>query len=181
MNGSGTIRVVKRDGSVELFCSRKLAGAIWRALSETGGRYRDANDLAEAIRIFLTRSRRICVASAVLLEMVLKVLRRADQGPAADAMEAWRDWRAIRREQLKLVYEDGKTACWDRNWLAQIATRSWNVSPSCARIVAGQIERDLLSEDVASVARSAVFDRLNARMAELGLADAVPVRPAGQS
>jgi transcriptional regulator NrdR family protein len=178
MNGSGTVRVIKRDGGIELFCARKLAGSIWRAMQATSGRYRDANDLAEAIRIFLTRSERRCVSSGVLLEMILKVLQRADLVNVAGAMEAYRDWRSLRREQIQVVYEDGKTACWDRRWLAEIAARSWNVSPTTARIVAGQIERDLLEDERTCISRDSILHRLNTRMAELGLADAVPVRPA---
>lgn len=180
MNGTGTVRVIKRDGGVELFCEAKLAGAIWRAIQATGGRYRDANDLAQAIGIFLKRSGRRCVSSAVMLEMVLKVLNRAELAQAAQAMEAHRDWRAIRREQLRVLYADGKSACWDRRWLEELAVRSWNIDPTTARILAGQIENDLLCGQMSSVSRQEVLDRLNTRMAELGLADAVPVRPTPQ-
>ena len=177
MNGSRTILVLKRDGGTEAFESMKLAGALWRAMRDTRrpARYSEAFDLAEAIAIFLRRTKRICVSSGVLFEMALKVLRKAGQQQAADELETHHVWRNVRRKQLRVVYDDGRSACWDKNWLAEMACRSWNLSPTTGRILAGAIENELLDEACSTLNRSCIVDRLNAQVAQWGLADAVPV------
>ncbi len=55
VNESGMIRVLKRDGTVEPFDTRKLAGAMWRAMRGTPGRYEDACQLALAMKIYIGR------------------------------------------------------------------------------------------------------------------------------
>ena len=150
MNGSRTIRVLKRDGRTEALDLSKLAAAMWRAMcsitpgsargvTPASGRYRDALDLADAIGIYLRRTNRTCVSSAAIFEMTLKVLRRVRLSDAADART------------------------------------SWHVSDTTARIVAAELESDLLGDGERTMERTEVIDRLNVRIAELGLADAVPV------
>lgn len=180
MTGSRMIRVLKRDGGVEDFRAEKLAAAMWRAMVESdAGRYSDARDLALAVEIFLDRSDRPCVSSAAIFEMIVKVLRRAHLGPVAAAMEAHHAWRGCRRRGMAIRHEDGRLSLWDKTWLCEMALRSWNVGRETARIIVGRIERELLLGDHGTMARAELIDRLNSRMSEFGLADAVPVRMAG--
>ena len=177
MNGSGTIRVLKRDGSVEPFDLARLAGAMWRAMPGTPGRYRDARPLAEAVCLYLKRCRLRCVSSAALLEMCLQVLRRVGLGEAAVAMETHRAARRTLRRTLRIRHEAGSATLWDRTWLAELAERCWGLPPSAARLLAGQFERELLAERPRELPREEVLARLNRCAGAWGLADAVPVTP----
>jgi hypothetical protein len=176
VDGSRTIRVCKRDGSDELFCAPKLAAGMARAMRETSGRYFDACQLALAVELYLDRNNRRRVSSTALFEMVVKVLHRAGLVRAADAMETCRAARAEARRHLCICHDGGQSTQWDKGWLSQLAQRSWFLSPVTARILAGEVERELLSRGPGVVARRDVLDMLNQRVAEYGLADAVPVQ-----
>ncbi len=178
MDGSRTIQVLKRDGGMEAFCLAKLTAGLWRPMQQADptSRYEDAVDLAEAISIHLQRTRRICVSSAVLLEMSLKVLRRSCLDDAADEMETHHVWRQVRRKQIRVSYDDQKTACWEKSWLTEVAQHSWNLSPRTARILAGMAEEEILDGELTTIPRRGVIDLLNAMVSQYGLADAVPVR-----
>ena len=177
MEGSGTIRVLKRDQSVELFDARKLSVAFWRPIAPTSGGYGDALKLAEAVGIYLSRNDWQCVSSAALFEMALKVLRQAGLAEAADAMEAHHRWRSAARVMLKVRHEDGRATNWDKSYLSGLAMRLWHLRLSTARILAGEIECRLLVTGDKIVAKADVVAMLNELVSQLGLAEAVPVEP----
>jgi hypothetical protein len=175
MDGSRTIRLLKRDGTAEDFDPHKLAVAIWRALSRRGGQYQDAADLAIAIGIYLQRGPWRVISSAAVFEMTVKVLRRVHFDAAAVAMESFRAARAVGRRRLRVDHGDGKVTCWEKGWLARVGSKSWQLAPQTARILAALVERDLLSQGGRIATRVDVTDRFNQYVAEYGLADAVPV------
>lgn len=174
MGGSGTIRVVKRDGRAEPFEPAKLAGSIGRAMRETVHRPSDARELALAIGLYLARSGWGCVSSAALFEMTVKVLRRAGLAEAADVLEADRRRRRAARDRLRVRHGGGKVTLWDKSWLGELAERGWLLSRSTARILAGEVERELLAGGAREVSRRDVLARLNAMVAAYGLAGSVP-------
>jgi len=175
MDGSRTIRVLKRDGSVELFDAAKLACSMWRAMRRRGRRYDDAVQLSLAMEIYLNRSELRCISSAAILEMALKVLKRVRMNRAAAAMERRHNQRAAGRRKLIIRHDDGKVTYWDKTWLVHQARGSWHLSSSAARIIAGRIEDELLAERARTIDRAILLERLNATVAAYGLADAVPV------
>ncbi|MCD4825596.1 MAG: hypothetical protein K8S55_13455 [Phycisphaerae bacterium] len=170
------ITVRKRDGRTEGFDVEKLAGSLWRGLQPAGGAYRDARELALAIRIYLHRKRRRSIPSAAIFEMGLKVLRRVRRGPAAELLELHRTLRTVRRRLLRISHDDGNVTQWDKSWAANLAVGIWQISPATARIIAGEIELDILPCEETEISRRSLLERLNRRVAEYGLADAVPVR-----
>lgn len=174
MIGSRTIRVLKRDGSVEEFSPYKLAAAIWRALSGRGGQYRDAADLALAIGVYLDRGQWACISSAAVFEMTVKVLRRVHFDEAAAALESCRASRAARRRRLRIDH-GGQVTYWEKGWLVRLGSQSWQLSPQTARIIAGHVESSLLSQPGRVIPRADATDLFNQCVAEYGLADAVPV------
>ena len=91
-------------------------------------------------------------------------------------MELHKALRAVRRPLLKLRYEDGSLVQWEKAWLTDLAERMWNLSPRTARILAGEVEMQILPQDPTILTREDILDVLNERVAQLGLADAVPVR-----
>jgi len=177
VNGPRTVQVRKRDGSVEDFNTHKLAAAIWRAMAGSCGRYGDACDLATAIRIYLDRTGRVEISSAALFEMVVKVLRRVRMNHAAGLLEAHRSRRAEARDRITVLDGRGRRLPWDKTALAAAVQQSWNLSRTTARILAGRLESRFLLGRRRTVRRTTLIARLNALVAEFGLADAVPVRP----
>jgi len=177
MHGSRTIRITKRDGTHEAFDRRKFAGALWRAMDGRGGCPELADHLAEAVELYLRCRSRRRTSSAALFEMAVRVLRAVHLPAALEAFERHQVRRADRRRRLTLHHDNGKVTLWDKSWLAEHARRSWNVSRTTARIIAGHIEAELLRRRLAMVTREDVVAMLNAQMAQFGLADAVPVRP----
>ncbi len=175
MNGSRTIRVLKRDGSREDFSPEKLAAAMDRAMRGIDGHRRYAVDLAGAIHIYLAGDGRGQIRSAALLEMVIKVLRRVGLDQAVRNLEEYHYRREDRRAKLCIRHESGAVTRWDKGWLCEFARRSWNLMASTARIVAGEVEGRLLNDRQTFVARSAVLESLNEVVCEFGLAEAVPV------
>ena len=178
MSGSRTIRVLKRDGSREPFQALKLAGAMWRAMQRTAGRFHEARDLAEAVEIHLTRTGQFDVCAQSIFDMALRVLRRVRLGPAADAIENYHLWRRLQRSGMLLYHGPGKVTLWDKGWLCQHIRHAWNVSVQTARIVAAAVEIDLLTLDEVMVTRQEVLARMNETVSQFGLAEAVPVQDA---
>lgn len=180
IDGSGTIRVLKRDGSVEEFDHHKLAAAIWRAMIPNGGEFRDAVDLAAAIAGYLHRGQWACVSSAGVFEMTVRVLRRVAYDAAADGMEEFCRRRNGRRKRLRIEHDGGQITYWDKGWLARLGGQSWKLSAPAARVIAGQVERELLDGCQHVVSRAHISDLFNNLVAQYGLADAVPVNDAAQ-
>lgn len=175
VNGSGTIRVIKRNGSVEDFDRRKIAGALYRAMEDTEGTFHDACELAWAIEIYLQRRECPCVSSAAVLEMGLKVLHRVCLSDAADALEDHHADRARRRRWFRVDHDCGTVVVWDKTWVCEMARVCWHVSPTTSRILAGEVEKCLLQRPSGRAARREIVDLLNQCVAAFGLADAVPV------
>lgn len=186
MDGSRKIQVLKQDGTAEPFDGRKLAAAIWRAISRAHCRrdhapcpppdYRDACDLAGALEMYLARCEMACVSSAAVFEMTVKVLRRVGLDAAAAAMEAFRFERSSRRRRLKVMHEWGNVTCWDKGWLAGVGGHYWKLMPSTARTISGLVEAELRGDDDSPLTRQGVLDAFNRHVESLGLADAVPVQ-----
>ena len=176
MDGSGTIQVRKRDGSEEPFQPLKLAGAMWRGIEQTGGRFQDAVNLAHAIRTYLARNGRQRITTSSLFEMVLKVLRTVRMEDAGQFLEIHRMWRALQRDAVQVRHGPDTVTAWDKTWLAEHIRRSWQLSSNTARILAGCIEADILDRQELSITRRQVLEKMNAVVAQFGLADAVPLR-----
>jgi len=176
VNGSRTVRVLKRDGTAEDFDRRKLAGTMWRSMKGTCAELRDATELSHAVELYLLRRRCPCVSSAAVLEMTVKVLRRVGLGPAADALEFHHSWRGIRRKLIRVGHDGGRVTAWDKGWLSKFVCRSWDVLPATGRIVASMLENDLLGDKQTRFTREELIRRMNECVAALGLADTVPVR-----
>ena len=169
------IRVLKRDGKAEEFDGLKLAATIWRAMGGGKEAYSQAVFFSDAVRFYLSRSRRGCVSSAALFEMCVKLLQHIGQPLAARRLQEHRSWRLARRREFRIRHERGKLTLWEKGWLADFAQRCWGLSPGTARTLAGQVEADLLRTPAREVPRQEIINRLNEITAAYGLADAVPV------
>lgn len=159
----------------------KLAGTMFRAMRGASGGYYEACQLALAIEVYLDHSRSRRITSAALLEMAVKVLRQSGFPAAGNMVEAHHARRRARRRQLRIRHDDGKVTLWDKSWLGQLAERSWFLSRATGRMLAGEIESQLLAGEVGVMSRGDILGMLNELVAQYGLADAVPLRlPARQ-
>jgi hypothetical protein len=102
------------------------------------------------------------------------LLQYVGQPLAARRLQEHRSWRLARRGELRIRHERGKLTLWEKGWLAEFAQRCWRLSNRTARILAGQVEADLLRGPAREVPRQEIIDRLNEITAAYGLADAVP-------
>ena len=177
MNGSRTIRVAKRDGTFEAFARDKLAAAMYKVMREGPESFADAREIALAIDIYLEQKGWNTVSSAAIFEMVLKTLRRIGMDLPAAIMETHHTWRARRRRGMKVRYDDGRTARWDKGWLVKLIRRSWLLGRPVGRILAGDIETSVLERSGGVIDRISLIEQVNAAVAACGLADAVPVEP----
>ena len=178
MNGSRTIRVVKRDGTSEPFDRAKLASAMHKAMRGGGQTLSEASELALAIDIYLDQRGWKAVSSAAVFEMVIKTFRQIGMDLPAAIMETHHSWRVRQRRSMKVLYPDGLTALWDKGWLVKLIRRSWHLGNSAARVLAGDIETMLLEADTSGlIPRDSLIEHVNEVVAAYGLADAVPVEP----
>jgi hypothetical protein len=175
------ISVVKRDGSVEPFDEAKLAGALRRGMDRRDDSQAQVENLARALGLYLRRLRRPRVSSTAIFEMVLKALRRVKMGDRAEMIELHRTLRRVRRRLLRVRHDDGQVTQWDKSWVVCLAERLWGLSRRTARILAGEVELDLLPQEECEIPRRDVVDALNRRVVEWGLADAVPVQGVGKT
>ena len=175
VNESGKIRVLKRDGTVEPFDARKLAGALWRAMRGTEGRYEDACQLALAMAIYVSRETARIVSSGAIFEMAEKVLARVSLADAAKTLRTHRSETHTWRRAMRVRHYDGKVTYWDKAWLGELACKSWYLMPRTGRIIAGQIEQKLCRANREIVSREELVEMVNRRVTEFGLGDAVPV------
>ena len=169
------ICVRKRDETLEPFDRWKLTGSMWRAMQGTQGSFDHARRLSEAAQIYLKRSSEECVSSRALFEMMLKALRYVGLEEAAESAEAYYKWRNALRRKLRIRHEGGAVTYWEKGWACEFASRSWNISRSVGRVVAGKIELEFLLGGEKTLWRGEVIEQLNRLVAEYGLADAVPV------
>lgn len=175
MNESGMIRVLKRDGTVEPFDARKLAGAMWRAMRETPGRYEDACQLALAMKVYIDRETVKVVSSGAIFEMAVKVLRRVSLAGAAETLRTHRGQTHAWRHVMRVQHHGGAVTYWDKAWLSELACKSWYLMPRTGRLIAAEIEEQLRRTDRKSISRGELVEMVNRRVTELGLGDAVPV------
>ncbi|MFW6133752.1 MAG: hypothetical protein ACOC8F_07630 [Planctomycetota bacterium] len=187
MDGSAPIQVVKCGGELERFDAARFAAALHRAMRTAGqGRYDEARQLALAVKIYLQRSQRAYVPSAAVFEMGVRVLRRVGLHAAGEAMEVHRLWRRSRRARLRIVHAGGKRTLWDKDWLSELAQRTWGLARRTGRILADEVEAEMLAglpagacgegSGCREVSRDEVQQRLNRCVSAWGLAEPVPVR-----
>jgi len=175
MNLTRMVEVLKRDGSTEAFDPAKLGGVFRKGMHRLGIPSCNADDLGMAVEIYLQRTRQNVVSSSAVFEMSIKALRHVDMDDVAEVLELTHALRTARRRDLRVRQDDGRLTAWDKGWLANIGGRMWCLSPKCARIMAAEVEEELLEDDTVEVSRYEVLEMFNLCVFEFGLADAVPV------
>jgi len=173
MDMSRKINVVKRDGSMEPFDVHKLAASLRRAGCEDG--YREAIALASGMCIHLVRKGVSRIDHSEILGMVRKILGdRAFDGMTV--IELHCRLRDEMRKEVFVRYDDGNFVRWDKSWMVGLIHRMWDVSIPVSRILAGEIEMELLESTKKVFDRNELVRIINVLVSAFGLADAVSVR-----
>ena len=107
--------------------------------------------------------------------MTVKVLRKVGLAAAAKTLERHRAKRTGWQRITRICHDSGQTTYWDKTWVTELACRSWRLMPRTGRIIVSQVEDELRRANTFSISRLELVERLNDRVAEMGLADAVPV------
>ena len=175
MNLTRKIEVQKLDGSKEAFDAGKLTGMLRKGMHHLGIPAHGADDLGTAVEIYLQRTQQYTISSSAVFEMGIKILRRVGMREVAEVLELTRALRTTRRGDMRVRQDDGRLIAWDKSWLANIGGRMWCLSPSCARIMAAEVEQHLLADNTVEISRYEVLEMFNRCVFEFGLADAVPV------
>ena len=174
MSTSRKIVVVKKDGFKEPFDQGKLASSIWKGISRTGRNYRDAMALSRAIFVYLQRKAVAEVSSHEVGVLMLRALKKVGMGDGGVVIELHSILRNEHRSEFVVIHTNGSSTTWDKSWVALLVSQMWHISRNVARIIAGEIEMELLEQNGRMIHRDEVVARLNDKVSQYGLADAVP-------
>lgn len=178
MSGSGTILVLKRDGTAERFDHHKLRGCMLRAMRAADEDTHVGEALARAVGCYLLRRGIRCVSSGAVLEMVLTVLRVAGLDEAKARLEQRHAARLALRGGLRLHHDNGVCTAWSKQWLVQQGRSQWGLGRPTARILAGQVEQALMRRRGRDVSRSDAIRMLARSAAAYGLVTTAPAATA---
>lgn len=163
------ISVIKRDGSTEGFERLKVRSCLMRALAgEIDGLYQ-ADVLSSALEFYLHRRKLRCISSPALMEMVLTALKAAGQKRAARRMERFHARRMGLRGRLVLHHGFGPPTAWSKEWLAHHARSLYDLGATAARILAGDVELQLLRRRRREIGRGEVMRMLHREAQAFGL------------
>lgn len=158
------LRVVKADGSSEVYLHTKVLGTISAALADSGSyQHGKAEQLAEAVTTFLRRRYgNTSVSSDEIYSMIEIVLGDTGHEAAALALHDHRLQRAIRRRRVEVVYlteqqreqlrRDGEdiddsllpVQAWNKSMIIRDMETQWKVPRYLAQAVAGHVEDRIL-------------------------------------
>lgn len=175
MQCSRKIMVVKRDGSVEPFDLYKLAASVWRVSRSSGRTCKEAIDLSRGIELYLVRRLHLRVDTSLLSRLLRKVMVHAGFA-GTTALQLHTHIRRQRRTELFIAHRGGRRIAWDKTWLARMVENTWDVSRPVARIIAGEVEMELLESSRKMFSRRELVAMVNDRVSAFGLADAVSIR-----
>ncbi|MHC4716943.1 MAG: ATP cone domain-containing protein [Planctomycetota bacterium] len=172
------ICVLKRDGTSEPFDRYKLRGCLLGLLKSLGEELWHAEVLSSAVGQYLRRRGIRCITSAALLEMVLTALRISGLGDVGGELERRHRARLGMRNRLVLDHGSGVRTAWSKDWLVGRLRARWGLGRAAARVLAGEVELDLMARGSTRIGREEVARMLTERVASCGLAAPDVPRPA---
>ena len=191
------LKVLKSDGSSEVYLHTKVMGTIGAALCSCGG-YQEVTvqNLAEAVTVFLCRKYgSYVVSSSEIFSMILAVLGDSGYEGAAVAVNEHRLNRQLKRNRTQVCRYHSA----DKQWLAKrnkniskntpaseepLSTEQWNksvivqylqaekgLSRNMARAIAGVVEERVLLMECHSLTTSLVRELVNNELLEMQRAE----------
>lgn len=176
----GSAKVVKRDGSVELFQFVKLKRALSAGMKtcQYDERYADALARAVAIHVQEWNEPRPPTTEYVF-HCVREVLRETGLEDVAREIVRYRRTRSLMRKHLEVV-DTRRTGRpqkpWSKAVVTQTLVRRYELRTEVARILAGEIERRVLSLKYSVISTALVAEMIRNELMAWGLLEeAVPV------
>ena len=111
--------------------------------------------------------------------MVLTTLRISGLADVASELERRHAARLSMRSRLVLDHGMGVRTVWSKDWLVRRLCSRWSLGLPAARILAGEIELELLGQSLNVIRRRVVEAMLTDRVVACGLAGPDQPRAAG--
>ena len=148
MKRGRTMKVAKRDGTVEPYSQEKIQHCLAMACEAVRVTPRVASSLARAVTIHL----RECAAPGLptteyVFRCVRAALEQTDFSPAAKALCEHRRWRDAARGSVRIFdarRPERPGGLWRKARVARTLERRHQLSPRVARILAGELEERVL-------------------------------------
>ena len=174
-----TLRVRKRDGSIEPFWSAKLLDGIRRGL-EAGGEapglaVSTATGLAEAVHEHVRRTcQDTLVESKLLSELVEVVLNQTGFTAACMAFQRYQSYRARQRRRVMVASlrpSDGRyrRRRWNKSHIVEHLRRRHLLEVPVARMMAGRVEQSVFDCGLDVVTSGLVYEMIKSELLAWGL------------
>ncbi len=182
-------KVVKRDGRIVPFDSRKIADAIFRAATAVGGEDRQtAEDLAEIVTVFLENHYTDENPPGIedIQDLVEKTLIETGHAKTAKAYILYREKRARVRNMLRVrkpVRENRNTTdisllvdpgsrdellAWDRERIAEALIKEADMDDATAHDVASAVEKKVFNSGMQRISTTLIRELVDNELFERG-------------
>lgn len=168
------LKVLKNDGSTEVYYHTKVMGAIGHALCQCGS-FREGvvDSLAEAVTTYISKNYGNLIESDQIHSIIQAVLSETGFFNAALLMHEHRIIRQSKRKRLEIIHfchedssDNGRTPHplksayftepWNKTTIAWYLESERGLSRSLSRLVAGQVEEKVLAMNCQQITSSLV-------------------------
>ena len=178
MSNQPHIMVAKREGGLEQFDRQKARRGVAAALASSGGDMRFADALARAVELHLRQwNEPDPPSSGYIFRCLRTALIETGLDDGALRFVSYRGQRAKQRQELSVYDADESRfalAPWRKAAVAETLEGCRGVGHAAARILAGEIERRVLSLGYSVVSKTLIREMIQSELLAWGMADAVP-------
>ncbi len=171
MSQQTRIIVAKRDGGLEPFQAAKPRRVMAAALQACRRERRIADALVRAIELHLLRSgRQHTTTSDYIFRCIHTALSDTGLGDVAQRLARHRHQRQQRREGVSVVAGPGRPPVrWQKRCVVETLQQCYGITCGAARIVAGEVERRVLSLGYSVVSTRLIRELIESELSAWGL------------
>jgi hypothetical protein len=175
----GTIKIVKRDGSVESFSFAKLHNCIQCGFQSSGESFdrhsSTSRGLADAVQTYLLKAELDDpVPSHHLAKLVELVLSQTGHSAASMAIKRHADVRRRQRSWIKVAHRRERDGCivqkrWSKRRVVELLLETHRLESPTARIISGRVEQVVFNCGLKVVTEEFVRESVNSELLAWGL------------
>ncbi|RMF83356.1 MAG: hypothetical protein D6744_04830 [Planctomycetota bacterium] len=177
-----TMKVSKRDGTVEPFNQGKVRRCIALGCQAVGVTTRVADSLARAVAIHLRESAEPGLPTTeYIFRCVRAALEQTEFPRAARVLMQHRRWRDLSRESIRVFdarRPERPAGQWRKTRVVRTLERRYRLSPSTARILAGELEERVLGLRYQMISTALLGELIRNELRAWGLLGEVKHAPA---
>lgn len=169
----GRLKVVKSDGTVEVYLHTKVVGTLSLALEcvDTPDIY-VAEELADVVTYYLYNNTRLCASTSEIFSMIKVVLVSTGYDEAAAGLSEHHCRRRLKRfrtevvlidvceladaERLCSAQEHSQKSRWDKGRIVGDLVAKHSISRPTARTIASMVEEKIFGMDISVVTTSLI-------------------------